>query len=276
MGRAKLPPEERYLRALDGRGYSPETLRVYTLFYADLRARAECGPKRWTVEDLEDWMSYLRHERGNRPKTVAVKLSAVAGLCRWMVGEGLRETDPTAGLTRPRRERGLPRPAPTAVVEGLLADEGAPVRASAALGAYAGLRRAEMCALRWHDLTDTLLFVRHGKGGHARAVPVHPQLAFVLRGLDQGTDAVVTDSLGRGYSPDGLSNRVRPVMRRLGMPAGESLHTLRHWFVTGALDGGANAYAVMRAAGHVSVSTTQTYAAVSDQAVRDAVLGISS
>ena len=105
-------------------------------------------------------------------------------------------------------------------------------------------------------------------------MPLHPRLKLVLRGLDHSTAHVITDALGRPYTPDGLSNRVRPVMRRLGMPPGQSLHTLRHWFVTGALDGGANAYAVMRAAGHVSVNTTQNYAAVSDQAVRAAVLGI--
>ena len=274
MVRERLATEARYLRVLDGRGYSPATLRTYTLFFADLRTHTERGPRRWTVEDLESWMSYLRHERRNRPKSVNVKIGAVAGLCRWMVVEGLREDDPTVRLVRPRRPRGLPRPAPDAVVEALLSDPAAPVRAAAALGAYGGLRRAEMCAVQWTDVSDGRLFVRQGKGGHSRYVPLHPRVELVLRGLDHSTAHVITDALGRPYTPDGLSNRVRPVMRRLGMPPGQSLHTLRHWFVTGALDGGANAYAVMRAAGHVSVSTTQNYAAVSDQAVRAAVLGI--
>ena len=267
--------EERYLTVLDGRGGSLHTLRTYRAYYRSLREFTGTGPKHWQREDIEDWMSHLRHERGNGAKTVAVKLAAVRGLCRWMLEEGIRTDDPCQLIRSPRPPRRLPRPALESAVAALLREDDPTIRMSVALARYAGLRRAEIAGLRWSDLTPDTIWVTVGaKGGHRRAVGIHPELRRALMAHPQQGETVICQTSGVPYTPDSLSNLVRPAMRRAGLGAGQSLHALRHSFATSALEGGAELSAIGSVMGHVSVATTQGYAAVSEQRRREVIAAI--
>lgn len=269
--RTKGSPQAKYLRALAGRGCAQHTLASYERWLSDARAQIGRGPRHWSGEDISDWLGYLRLERGNGPKTLACKLGAVRGLCAWMVDAGIRPDDPCAAVRSVSLPRRLPRPAPERAVAALLAHSDPTVVAAVALGCYAGLRRAEMCGLRWSDITPEGIYVIVGaKGGHPRLVPVSEPLRRVLAAHERRGVTVLADRLGRRYTPDGLGNRVRPAMRDAGLPAGQSLHTLRHYFATHAV-AAAPINAVASVLGHQSLNTTQAYAAVAEPSRRAAV-----
>jgi integrase len=264
---------EEYLEHLETRGCSPATLRTYRSHLDQLARHSGRGPRHWRRRDIEAWLLDCRR-RGDRPATRANKLAAVHGILRWLTREDRIPGDPSAGVESPRVPKGMPRPAPSDAVERLLAHPDARVRVACALAAYGGLRRAEVAALKWTDLSGDSIYVAHGKGDRARVVPLHPRVVLALRGLNRTGVYVLTSRAGHGYCPDGLGALLQPALRAAGLPRGQGLHALRHYFGTAALAASGNLAAVQVAMGHTSPEVTRRYAAVADGAVRAAVLGV--
>ena len=59
--------------------------------------------------------------------------------------------------------------------------EGLRDRAVLAVLCACGLRASELCGLQVRDVTATLVFVRHGKFGHQRYVPISPAAVRAVR-----------------------------------------------------------------------------------------------
>ena len=76
----------------------------------DLRVMDASCLKRVTVADLYDYIRYLRDERGNTPRSVARRISAVRNLFRYLTkNKGLLENDPCQNLELPSVKKALPR-----------------------------------------------------------------------------------------------------------------------------------------------------------------------
>lgn len=77
---------------------------------ADLRGMDISALRRVTVAELYDYIRYLRDERGNTPRSVARRISAVRSLFRYLTkNKGLLEHDPCQNLEMPSVKKALPR-----------------------------------------------------------------------------------------------------------------------------------------------------------------------
>lgn len=188
----------------------------------------------------------------------------------WAVFHG-RHPGPNPARVLPKVAESKPRPRPVGddMWIQLLAD--APPREAlmARLAAEAGLRRAEVAQVHKDDLIeepDGWSLVVHGKGGKQRIVPIKAALADAIR------------SHRHGWSPEGFlfpgshnghltPEHVGVLISRL-LPAGWSMHKLRHRYASRGFQGTGNIRAVQEALGHASVATTQRYTAVSGRDVR--------
>jgi integrase len=197
---------------------------------------------------------------------------------------------PAATFKTPKKPQPLPRALTLDQVRELVrylrAQEGRRAQRDAALlltALYAGLRAAELAALRWAmlDIAGGVINIRISKMGKGRAVKIH-------QGLSQILDAWrVTQALGDNAPVFSLDetpiqpNRVGKIARRIALATGLPLtaHSLRHTFATHALRRSGDIYAVSKALGHSELKQTQIYIAadVADsEAAVDSLPGLDS
>lgn len=125
--------------------------------------------------------------------------------------------------------------------------------------AYTGVRRSELVNLCVGDinLQHRYLYVRQGKGGKDRAIPLHSEVTQVLRDYI-GAPAPMP---GRRLFPINGA-RVYAIVKRYASLAGLAdfhPHSFRHFFATSLLEQGADIRSVQQLLGHSSIATTSVY-----------------
>lgn len=92
------------------RGLSPNTRRAYESDVRQLTVHtgAEIAPAEVDADHIRAWLASLHRRRS--PATRGRKLASARSFFRWLVREGVRRDDPTAGLPMPKLEKRLPRP----------------------------------------------------------------------------------------------------------------------------------------------------------------------
>jgi len=173
----------------------------------------------------------------------------------------------------PPVSRKLPNAPPQAVVQRAIDAAEGWLRVAVALAAWAGLRSGEVRALevRDVDLPGRRLFVRRAfsadevttpKGRDERFVPLAPVLVAILGEAIAGkppTARVVIAGRGQPPAANTLSGAWTDLQVRLGIEPRWHFHSLRHFFATTLLTGGANVEAVRRLLGHKDLAPTTRY-----------------
>lgn len=218
--------------------------------------------------------------------SAARAVSAVRGLHRFAVLEGLCPDDPAREIKPPVPPRRLPKALPVEDVQRLLAavpgDDARALRDRALLELLygTGARISEAVGLAVDDIDlDDASVTLHGKGGRTRLVPIGGYAraavgAYLVRArpalaaAGAGTPAVFLNARGGPLSRQGAWVILRSAAERAGL-ATVSPHTLRHSFATHLLDGGADVRVVQELLGHASVTTTQVYTLVTVDRLRE-------
>ncbi|WP_019627192.1 site-specific tyrosine recombinase XerD [Thioalkalivibrio sp. ALJT] len=226
--------------------------------------------------DLLGFVS-ARMQAGARPKSMTRALSSLRRFYRYLVHQGEREDDPSAGIESPRAGRPLPDSLSEAQVEALLrapdlADAvGLRDRAMLELMYATGLRVSELVGLEQSEMNTRQGVVRiTGKGDKERLVPLGEEAAHWLARYQREArpelmdghppcEAVFVTRRGGGLTRQAFWYRIKTHARRAGIESPLSPHTLRHAFATHLLDHGADLRVVQMLLGHSSLSTTQIY-----------------
>lgn len=271
---AAIDPFLDYLRY--ERATSPATADAYRRDLAGfVRFATGEGLTAWTDIDPETVRRFVgsEHRRGLSGRSLGRCLAALRALYRWLLREGVVESDPAAGLRAPGSGRPLPHVLQVEEVERLLAVPGDSTlarrdRALLELFYSAGLRLAELATLDIDgiDLDDGLARVA-GKGRRTRFAPIggparaalRDWLAARPRWADANEHALFVSARGGRLSRRAIQARVAHWARRLGLPHHVHPHMLRHSFATHLLESGGDLRAVQELLGHASISTTQVY-----------------
>lgn len=277
------------------RGLSENTARAYASDLAQyaLWARREgVRPLEVTHKQLRRYLAELV-SAGYGAKTVNRHLSSIRGLYRWLVAEGLCESDAADAISGRRLGRRLPKTLSDAEVGRILdtcdedEDVGLRDRAFLELLYASGARISEASSLDVGDVDFSQQQVRlFGKGSKERIVPLYPaaleRLSAYLDGprgrlaarrregaeRDGGEDALFLSTRGRRMSADALRRCFEGHARMAGL-AGVTPHAMRHTFATELLDGGADLKSVQELLGHESLATTQVYTHLSIKRLKD-------
>jgi integrase/recombinase XerD len=134
------------------------------------------------------------------------------------------------------------------------------------------IRLGELLALEVHhaDLADKVLFVRKGKGGGQRVVPLGKTAsAWLQRYLQESRSYWVRKNPGQGrlfvlntgaaLTPACLRDRLRRDRLRADIDKPVSPHTFRRTCATHMLQAGADVRAIQKLLGHRHLRTTQAY-----------------
>jgi integrase/recombinase XerD len=217
--------------------------------------------------DIESFAWELE-ARGRARATVTRRPCTIAGFYRYAVEEELLEHSPAAHVRRPRVDyeshavaldrndlgallvaAGLGPPCEHALIS-LLALNG--LRVSEATGAdieQLGLERGHR----------TMTITR--KGGKVVTIPLAPRTARAIDlAIGERTEGpVFLAADGRRLDRHGAGRIVRKTARRAGIAKAVTPHTLRHAFITAALDAGVPLRDVQEAASHADPRTTMRY-----------------
>ena len=252
--------------------------RDLNLYVGFLVARGARRPDDVSRRDVEDFMEALRRA-GYASSTIGRALSAAKGYHRFMVREGMAETNPAAQVRVPRKDELLPDLISVEQAAALL-DQPFPETAAGARDRAllevlygCGLRASEACDLALRDLYLDDEFLRvTGKGSKERLVPIAGTALAALRAyLDGPRDELAGHAKSQAPAPTVFLNAhgghlsrqsVHDIVERYGRMVGiEGLHphTLRHSFATHMLAGGADLRVLQEILGHADISTTQIY-----------------
>ncbi len=144
-----------------------------------------------------------------------------------------------------------------------------------------GLRRGEICALRWGavDFNRRLLHVQNTethttKSGRERPVPLVGDALAVLeerRGEQKPERSahVFLGMKGGPLNPDHLSKRFRHYRARAELPGGLHFHSLRHTFASWFVQRGGDLYRLKELLGHAGIEETLRYAHLRPEALRE-------
>ncbi len=295
-----------FLLALSARDTSPHTRRAYAtgvrafLAWLDTHQGGD-----WRSPDrrqLRAWLASLTADGLGR-STIAARMAALRSFYRHAHRSGWVTSDPWLSIVTPRRSKRLPHVLDSAEVEFLLdvvpgsaargpdptartRDQASAIelrdRAIVEMAYGAGLRISELAG---SDIGD--LDLRRGEirvMGKRRKQRIGllgaPALDAIGEWLSLGRailrsrattpdeGALFLNAAGTRLGVRGMRLRIDRLVRRAGLPAGTSPHTLRHSFASHLLDGGADLRVVQELLGHASLGTTQVYTHVAPARLR--------
>jgi integrase/recombinase XerD len=287
-------------------GAGDNTLDAYRRDLADLSeflARTGKGFAGVETQALRDYLADL-DVRGFKSSSVARRLSAMRHLFRFLMNERIRNDDPAAILSGPKRGRGLPKVLSISDVDRLLArakalteaPEVSPLPRLRAMRLYCllevlyatGLRVSELVALPLSaSRREARMIVVRGKGNKERLVPLNEAsrqaMADYLAAMEalkpeKKKSAAASKWLFPSFGESGHLTRQHFArdLKELAASAGlaprlVSPHVLRHAFASHLLHNGADLRIVQTLLGHTDISTTQIYTHVVEERLKSLV-----
>ena len=254
---------------------------------ADHLTKHDMSLEKAEVADLRGYIAALGRAAMS-PRTLARRLSALRQFYRFLVVDGVRRDDPTAGLDGPRLGRPLPKTLAREEVAQLIAGserdksaEGARLRCLLELLYATGLRISELVRLPLAAAkSDARVLLVRGKGNKERLVPLGAPARAALaeyRGKRAHflAEGATSPWLFPSRSATGhlTRERVGQLLKALAVEAGLdpariSPHVLRHAFASHLVDGGADLRSVQEMLGHADIATTQIYTHVETERLK--------
>lgn len=294
---------EQYVRwLLATRDLSPHTIRAYD---SDITAFERHLGLPALVEqiDRDCLVAFAEQLRaaGLSATSIRRRASGIRGFCKWLTSRRLLEADPWIGTTvSAGRSRKLPRTLPAheldrlfvalrtaAQPDGTWCFATVPNRPhesttllAVALMVATGVRVNEVVSIRCQDIDlpgRSLRIV--GKGRRERQVFLtNDWIAALTRAYINARDTL---GIRHGYllfnshyeplTPPALRSRLAKAARAAGLSVKVTPHMLRHTAATQLIEAGVDIRYIQRLLGHASLTTTEIYTHVSDQALRRAL-----
>ena len=254
------------------------------------------------IPEVSGWMAQMSAE-GYAPRSVSKPYGVLRQAMKHAVALDLITKNPCDFCKPPKIQRKkmqvLDRDERTRMLRLAQEAEPAPLALAIELALTTGMRRGEICGLRWSDVGDGEVtvsraisldsgtpYVKEPKtAGSCRTVPLTRRLDAVLHAIEKD-QRYVAGALGakfgdpyvlgtpdpgsRPYHPTRLTREFRSFCRMNGFEM--TFHDLRHTFATMMIAGGTDVRTVASYLGHSNVAMTlNTYAEVDPDAKRAAV-----
>ena len=215
-------------------------------------------------------------KEGMSSRSVNLLLSGIGSYCRYLLKRGLLQSNPVAGVYRPKEKHRLPqfytKDDLDAYLNSPVGDDYPSVRdRTMLLLLYStGMRRAEVAGLKLQNLDlSRKVFKITGKGAKEREIPVidclYDKILLYLQTRKSSFKDCTDDSFfltdrGRPLYLSFVNNVVKKELMTFKEFGGKkSPHILRHSLATHLLNDGAGLNSIKEVLGHSSLAATQVY-----------------
>ncbi|MGN7313387.1 tyrosine-type recombinase/integrase [Alkalicoccobacillus gibsonii] len=314
-----------YIEYIYSIGYSPNTIQRYIYDFCDffLFAKREgnvlIDSAYIAVADfceleksaIERYVSYLKIEVENEPRTISRKLSALQSLFTYLVTKEYTTINPVVGVRRPKSGKRNPKYLTSTefnkLLEIVLSDYALTIRQKKYhkilvtrdytvifILIKLGLRVSELANLTLGQFDfERKIALLTGKGNKERAIPLTNEVIevverYLLSLPEEARPKEHFDHLIIGYnfpnqvytrnvSTNGLQQMISKHVKRakkhfLSLKGkNTSAHTLRHTFATELVNNSIDLITIQQLLGHESVATTQVYTHVHEDFKRKAL-----
>lgn len=142
-----------------------------------------------------------------------------------------------------------------------------------------GIRVTELISLCVSDVNMEMSYIRCSSRGKARIIPFHEETRAAVQDYLSGarnlfvrekeTDILFTNYAGEPMSRQGFWKLIKAYASKAGIEAAITPHTLRHSFAAHMVENGADLRAVQEMMGHSDLSSTQIYADMANNRIRE-------
>lgn len=147
---------------------------------------------------------------------------------------------------------------------------------------YTGMRLGEATFLKWKNISlgsNTIIIGDDSfntKTRKSRSIPIHPRVKEILErkkneGKSKKENFVFRKSGNQPYTGDYISKKFKKACREAGIDEEVHYHTLRHSTASLLSQKGVSIYTIQKILGHSSINTTQIYAHLQIDTLRDAI-----
>ena len=259
-------------------------LRDVSQFSQYLRDYQDSDLRRAEPEMVQSYMRWMQG-RGKSAASITRFLASVKSFYNYLTANGTVKSNPAKGITANRAERKYPEILTAKEVEMFLEQpqcvdaKGFRDHAMLELLYATGIRVSELISLDLDDLNLAAGFLRCQSKGKERIIPlyhtavkaigdyvrdVRPQLI-----ADSGETALFVNMNGERMSRQGFWKIIKHYQEKAGIQKDITPHTLRHSFAVHLLENGADLRAIQEMLGHADISSTQIYAHVIKQQLKD-------
>lgn len=237
-----------------------------------------------TVTHLNSYVLYLE-KRKFAPATISRNIAAIKAFYHYMYKEGLVKEDISEVLRAPKIEKKIPEILSMEEVVRLLEqpsfDSPKEIRDKAMLELlYAtGIRVTELISLKVEDVNMQMGFLTCRDAHKERVIPFGMAAkTSIAKYLEKGRTALLEgnqeDTLfvncsGQPMSRQGFWKLIKYYAKKAGITAEITPHTIRHSFAAHLVENGADLRSVQEMLGHSDISTTQIYANIHQNHIRD-------
>lgn len=237
-----------------------------------------------TKTNLNSYILYLEKKQLS-PATISRNIASIKAFYHFLFKERLVEEDISEDLKAPKVEKKMPEIMTITEVDKLLAqpdgDTPKDLRDKAMLELlYAtGIRVSELISLKLSDVNLKMGFVMCKDSNKERVIPFGNQARVALiKYLDQGREALLltkeeeilfVNCSGKPMSRQGFWKLIKTYAAKAGITSEITPHTMRHSFAAHLVENGADLHSVQEMLGHSDVSTTQIYANMNHNRIRE-------
>lgn len=239
-------------------------------------------------KDLLKFMMELS-EAGVSNATIVRIVSSVKSFYKYLLFDGVIKKDPSALLESPKLGKTLPDVLTVQEIDDIVAvvdlskPEGQRNVAIIETLYGCGLRVSELIALRVSDIYKKESLVRVvGKGNKERLVPIGKSTLKEINKYIKGArsnlnikpgseDYVFLNRRGAQLTRVMIFTIIKNAVSETDIKKNVSPHTFRHSFATHLLENGASLRVIQEMLGHASITTTEVYAHLNSQMLRETV-----
>lgn len=235
-------------------------------------------------EDLEEYVDSMK-EQHFATATVSRNIASMKAFFHFLSQEKLIEKDISESLKAPKIEKKMPEILTTEEVVRLLeqpsGDSPKEIRDKAMLELlYAtGIRVTELITLRISEVNLPMSFIVCKDAHKERAIPFgmaakNALIKYMTEAREQmvedkSSDILFANCSGSPMSRQGFWKLIKYYSKKAGITADITPHTLRHSFAAHLVENGADLRSVQEMLGHSDISTTQIYANMNHNRIRE-------
>jgi len=256
---------EKMIREMELRNLSENTQRAYLQAVFGLAKHYMQSPDKLTKEMIEDYLLYLKKEKGNALNTVGTAITGIRFFCNHVLGD--QQLSPSCSFAK------TPSKLPTVLSQEEIwsiinAPNNIKHRLLLMTTYSAGLRASEVLALKAEHIDSKRMLIKvTGKGGKQRYTLLSqillPQLRQYYKTFRPEILLFPSHRKGKPLTYETIRCVYEKARKKARVKRGAGIHTLRHSFATHLLEAGYDIRKIQVLMGHSRLTTTMIYLHVS-------------